>query len=75
MFQIKTSHVIAAFVGCLLCAWAQWADPDKIWHNPSGALMTGPQILWMSLLFGAMWECILRLSRRLTGFLTGHRTE
>lgn len=73
--MIKTSHFIAAFVGCALGMWIQAHDPDPIWHNASGVLMTPGQIVGTSFFFAALWECMLNLFRLTKGFLTGHRTE
>lgn len=59
--MIRTGHVVAAFVGVVLVAWLRTAEPGSI---PAGNV---PAVLWISLFFGALWECIVRLGKLLKG--------
>lgn len=67
--MIRTSHVIAAFVGVVFAAWLMTGD-SALAQTPKP-----PLVLWTALLFGLMWECIVRLSSLLRGFLGRKRAD
>lgn len=54
---MRNSHIIAGFIGVLLVGYAQWADPT---FPRNGAIAT---VAFVSVLFGLLWECAVRLSR------------
>ena len=58
--MIRTGHVVAAFIGVVFAAYINWKVPSQ--H--AGAL---PTVLWVSVFFGALWECIVRLWKLLQG--------
>ena len=53
---MRKSHIVAAFVGVVLVAFAQWADPT---FPRNGAIAT---VAFTAVLFGLLWECVTRLS-------------
>lgn len=59
IFRARWHHALAAFIGVVLVAYVQWDDPAVA--NPGKAAT----VLMASLLFGLLWECILRLFRLL----------
>ncbi len=65
LMAIRKDHVAAAFLGIVLLAWG----------HSSGELHTHAakvfEVLTTALVFGALWECILRASRLLVGLLLG----
>lgn len=60
---MRISHVIAGFIGVVLVGWAQWADPTFPSPNP---VVT---VAFTAVLFGLLWECVIRLSRLAKGLL------
>jgi hypothetical protein len=67
--MIRTSHVIAAFIGVVLVGIGQATDPTFPNAGPAAT------VLWTSLMFGAVWELVLRVGRALYGLLSGERAE
>lgn len=59
IFRAKWHHALAAFLGVMFVAYAQWDDPAV--SNPGKAAT----VVLASLFFGLLWECILRLFRLL----------
>lgn len=55
--MIRTSHVIAAFVGVVFAGWLQWMEPLP---DPPMPVVV---VAWFSVLFGLLWECAIRLWR------------
>jgi hypothetical protein len=53
--MIRKSHVIAALIGIVIAAYLRSRDPVLAQANSVAA------VLWTSLMFGAVWELVLRL--------------
>lgn len=56
-FEIRTGHIVAAFVAVLIAAILRWHDPEVAKTNPL------PVALWMMLIGGAFWEGCVRIWR------------
>lgn len=54
---VRWHHIAAAFVGVVLVGYVQWSEPAV--SNPGRAAT----VLGAALIFGLLWECIIRLSR------------
>lgn len=65
--MIRASHVIAAFVGVALVAWAKVSDPlfpQTAWPIQS---------VFVAILFAMMWECCVRLFGIVRSLLAGKK--
>ena len=66
---MRTSHIVAAFLGVMLVGWVQWSDPT--FPNPSPVVT----VAYIGVLFGLLWECVIRLSRLVHGLLARKRSH
>lgn len=64
--MIRVSHILAAFLGATWVLWLQWSDGVE--HPRSGVL------LW-AILFGLLWECMLRLSVLFKGLFSAESAD
>jgi hypothetical protein len=55
--------VIAAFIGVVLAGWLQWSTPG---YEPPNPVVT---VAFVGVLFGLLWECVIRLSVLTRGLL------
>ena len=65
---IRTSHVIAAFIGMVVFAYIRF---DGGMPKASNLAV----VFWGAAIFGMGWECIVRLLSLLQRLLTGERAK
>jgi hypothetical protein len=59
--MVRRGHVVAAFIGVVIAAYLRSRDPVLAQENPTGA------VLWTALMFGAVWEIMVRSAKALQG--------
>jgi hypothetical protein len=62
-WTLQRGHIAAAFVGIVVLAALRARDPS----DPVAQANPAMAVLWTALMFGALWECIVRLWKLFRG--------